>query len=429
MNQYSLSHLSDAAVRSGLAAAVTLDCTTTATLLAHIAEADERRLYLPLGYSSMYQYCVREFRMSEDVAHKRIRVARAARRFPAMYEWIADARLNLSAALLLAPHLTGENAAELLTASAHLTNAAIELMLAERFATPDLLASAGDTTPHFAEPEPAVRRVVPSNASESAEWEVPLSPEVPTPLSPIRRTRPVLLDQETCELLERARELLGHAVPKGDPATVIKRAVTELVDRLERRKHGKVDRPRVSRGSSKGRHVCAEVRRAVSDRDGERCAFISREGRRCEERCQLEYDHIVPVAQGGQSTIANVRLLCRAHNQYAAECELGTEFMRNQRAHAQERRARERAEAAAAMKRAQARAAARAAQTIAAESAADEVTPWLCALGFKKHEAQRAAALAKDMTGAALEDRVRVALRSLAPSHTRTPAPVAASSA
>ena len=122
-----------------------------------------------------------------------------------------------------------------------------------------------------------------------------------------------------------------------------------------------------------------------------------------------------------------MRLLCRAHNQYAAECELGTEFMRNQRAHAQERRARERAEAAAAMKRAQARAAARAAQTIAAESAADEVTPWLCALGFKKHEAQRAAALAKDMTGAALEDRVRVALRSLAPSHTRTPAPIPSS--
>ncbi|MEO5989179.1 MAG: HNH endonuclease, partial [Candidatus Eisenbacteria bacterium] len=138
----------------------------------------------------------------------------------------------------------------------------------------------------------------------------------------------------------------------------------------------------------------------------------------------LEYDHIIPVARGGQSTIANVRLLCRAHNQYAAERELGTEFMRSQRARAQERRARERAEAAAAMKREQARAAARRAQAVAAQSAADEVTPWLCALGFKRHEAQRAAALAEHLAGASLEDRVRVALRSLAPRHTRTPRPI-----
>ncbi len=429
MNQYSLSHLSDAAVCSGLAAAVTLDCTTTATLLVHIGEADERRLYLPLGYSSMYQYCVREFHMSEDVASKRIRVARAARQFPEIYDRIADGRLNLSAALLLAPHLTCENVATLLTASTHLTNAAIELMLAERFATPDLLALPGDTTPHFAESEPAVRRVVPSDASESDKWEVPLSPDAPAPLSPIRRNRPVMLDDEAYDLLERARELLSHAVPKGDPATVIKRAVAELVDRLERRKHGKVDRPRAPRGSSNGRHIASEVRRAVSERDGDRCAFVGTEGRRCEERFRLEYDHIVPVAQGGPSSIANVRLLCRAHNQYAAECELGSEFMRNQRAHAQARRAREQAEAAAAVKRAQARAAARRAQAIAAESVADEVTPWLCALGFKKHQAQRAAALTKEMAGASLEDCVRVALRSLTPSHTRTPAPVMASSA
>ena len=52
----------------------------------------------------------------------------------------------------------------------------------------------------------------------------------------------------------------------------------------------------------------------------------------------LEFDHRVPVAQGGQGTVENVRLVCRAHNQYAAERAFGADFI-----HAKRRAARERA--------------------------------------------------------------------------------------
>jgi hypothetical protein len=38
-------------------------------------------------------------------------------------------------------------------------------------------------------------------------------------------------------------------------------------------------------------------------------------------------DHIVPIARGGRSTLENLRLLCPAHNQFAAEQELGAVFM------------------------------------------------------------------------------------------------------
>jgi hypothetical protein len=33
----------------------------------------------------------------------------------------------------------------------------------------------------------------------------------------------------------------------------------------------------------------------------------------------LEFDHIEPVARGGHATTANLRLRCRAHNQYEAD--------------------------------------------------------------------------------------------------------------
>ena len=54
----------------GLIALVAQDRITTAEMLAHIAEVDERRLYLPAGHPSMYLYCVRELHLSEDAAAK-----------------------------------------------------------------------------------------------------------------------------------------------------------------------------------------------------------------------------------------------------------------------------------------------------------------------------------------------------------------------
>ena len=57
------------------------------------------------------------------------------------------------------------------------------------------------------------------------------------------------------------------------------------------------------------------MKRAVWERDGGRCTFVSESGHRCESRTRLEYDHVEPVAQGGQATVKDLRLRCRAHNQ------------------------------------------------------------------------------------------------------------------
>ena len=130
MTTYSLSHLSDGTLLRDLAALVARDRTTTAQLLAHLAEVDARRLYLPAGYPSMYLYCVDELHLSEDAAFKRIRAARTARRFPGIFAAVADGRLNLNAVVLLAPHLTEDNVAELLAAASHKTRFEIEQLLA-----------------------------------------------------------------------------------------------------------------------------------------------------------------------------------------------------------------------------------------------------------------------------------------------------------
>jgi hypothetical protein len=131
---------------------------------------------------------------------------------------------------------------------------------------------------------------------------------------------------------------------------------------------------------------------------------VSERGRRCPSRKFLEFDHVEPVARGGQATVPGMRLRCRAHNQYAAERTFGTEFMRRKQAEAR---------SAAAEAR---RAAAAAAETEARKTAAaQEVVPWLRALGFRADEARRAATLCEAIPEASLEERVRVALRSFRP--------------
>src|SRR3989442_1767416 len=137
MRAYSLSHLTDPELLRGLASLVAQDRATTATLLAHIAEFDARRLYLPAAYPSTFAYCVHELRLSEEAAFKRIHAARTARRFPAIFAALAEGRLHLSAVVMLAPHLSPENADELLAAATHRTKAEIEEQLAQRFPRPD----------------------------------------------------------------------------------------------------------------------------------------------------------------------------------------------------------------------------------------------------------------------------------------------------
>jgi 5-methylcytosine-specific restriction endonuclease McrA len=79
--------------------------------------------------------------------------------------------------------------------------------------------------------------------------------------------------------------------------------------------------------SKPSRYVPAQVRRAVYERDGARCAHIDTEGRRCTEQGQLEIDHIVPWALGGPTTVDNLRLACRGHNAQAARQAFGAAFI------------------------------------------------------------------------------------------------------
>src|SRR6266436_790196 len=328
MHDYSLSHLSNAELLHDLTSLVAQDRATTARLLAHIAEFDARRLYLPAAYPSMYAYCVEELRLSEDAAYKRITVARVARQFPGIFEMLADGRLNMTSVGLLAPYLTPMNAAELLEAAAHRAKSDIEALIARRFPRSEEIGLMQ------ALPGSAHAQLAPERVGTECPVSAPERISTPSKLAPIALERFMLqvsIGQDTHDKLRHAQDLLGHQIPSGDMAQVLDRALDALIEKLERRKCAATSRPRRARPSANRRHIPAEVRRAVWERDGGQCTFVSESGHRCSARKLLEFDHIEEVARGGRATVGGIRLRCRAHNQYGAECAFGAGFMGHKR--------------------------------------------------------------------------------------------------
>lgn len=381
MNKYWLSSLQPHEVWRGLSSRVTELRTMTAELLCYIAEADARQLYRDQACDSMYACCVRVLLMSEDAACRRIDAARVARRFPRIFPALEDGRLNVSAILLLKPHLTTSNADELISAAEGKSYRAIKEFLACRFPQADLPTVLRRIGGSGAEAEPAASLLTQDAASilssgvpiaesasqsrasdsvavapsENTSQSLSAAPRIPmttaqhpalssTPWAPLTEPRPriaplsaeryglqVTISKHAHDLLRRAQDLLAHTMPSGDVGTVLERALTELVEKLEHAKFAQTAHPRRRRNSGETRHIPAEIKRQVHERDGGRCTFMSDEGRRCESRRRLEYDHIQPLAKGGRTTVANVRQLCAKHNQLEAERRLGAGFMAEKR--------------------------------------------------------------------------------------------------
>lgn len=278
MHEYALTHLSDTALLRELSHLVKQDRTTTARLIAHIAEVDMRRLYVPADHPSMFAYCVEELHFSEDSAYKRIRAARSARQFPAIYTALADGRLHLAAVTLLAPHLTSENVTELIDAATHRSKAEVERWIARRFAVVAAVAPQAVIRPI---PQLAPGRVVSalgdllagtvsaavgtfsaeSDGSEAPDSSVAESAALPTShaqserlaqpeearteLAPGRVDAALVLEERYSmhltvsksmhDKIRRAQCLLSHTIPSGDVVKVLERALDLLLSYEGRR--------------------------------------------------------------------------------------------------------------------------------------------------------------------------------------------------
>jgi hypothetical protein len=183
--------------------------------------------------------------------------------------------------------------------------------------------------------------------------------------------------EEHVQLIERAKGLMARQAPAKSLGELHLQALKLLVAALEKQRFATTERPRKNASASfptvraqpqpqaptqqtasgrqsaggepmaemaatgqegpseppprqrrqRGRHIPAEVRRAVFERDGGRCSYVDEGGERCRETHRLELHHRQPFGKQGPHTVENVTLHCTAHNALAAELDFGREHM------------------------------------------------------------------------------------------------------
>jgi hypothetical protein len=337
-----LERLSDEKLRAELSRLASCEREATCELVSHLAEFDVRGLHLAAGFPSLFAYCVEVLRLSEHATYNRIEAARAARRFPVVLVRLRDASINLTTVRLLSPHLTAENHAALIDAACGKSKREVEELIARWFPQPPVPSSLRKLPRQSA--AVSLARVVTASGSLGTPAELDATPSssvarptgearplvalasAPTtspakaavvPLAPDRYKVTFTATAGTREKLERARDLLRHQVPDGDLAEIFDRALTALVEQLEKKKSAACERPRPgATARAESRHIPAEVRRSVWTRDGGACAFRAKDGRRCGARGFLEFHHVQPFAARGAASVTNIALRCRSHNGY-----------------------------------------------------------------------------------------------------------------
>ena len=324
-----VSSLSDTELISKLDSLVADERKACAAVLAHMAEVDVRQLYHHDGYPSLYRYATGRLGLSAAAARHRITAARIIRRWPLALRMLTRGEIHLSGLGVLAAHLTDANHRQLLADAAGKSKRAIEELIAARFSPMDALPfeATEDVTGMGCPPEP------PPPERETVAGSRPEA----------KGTRPVAEDtfRVSCTIngacrdkLAEAQALLAHRIPSGDVGVILEAALDELLIKLRKRKFGETHAPRRAQRALKpgSRHVPAEVKRQVSERDGRQCTFVGETGRRCSEVAMLEFHHDTPFSRGGPTTVSNIRLLCRTHNGYQAERDYGKEHMAAARA-------------------------------------------------------------------------------------------------
>ena len=230
---------------------------------------------------------------------------------------LARGDITLTAVGLLAPHLTSQNHAALLLEAHHKSKRDVERMVACFRPQPPVPAMVRKLPPPRPTAMPDDEAL--AKSLDGGAIPPPMAPAaraVVAPLAPHRYKLQLTIGEETHDKLRQVQDLLRHSIPTGYPAAILDRALTLLLAETQRTKCAATERPRrMPDVSKRSRHVPATVKRAVWSRDKGQCAFVGTNGR-CSERGFLEFHHIQPYAAGGETTVANIELRCRAHNNY-----------------------------------------------------------------------------------------------------------------
>jgi hypothetical protein len=226
-----LSSLSDSELAARLPGLVRTERHAMAEVIEHLVEVERRRLYLTSRVTSLFGYCTQELGYDEDAALKRHRVAKLALRLPQVLEELRAGTMHLTGLFLLAKYLREDNASALLAEARGKSRREIEKLIAGWFPRPDVPARVEPVGLTLTAPDSSV---APAHQACSRSGESVRSRL--EPLSPSRWRVEFTAPAEFQQKIEKARQLLSHALPSGDLSELFERALDALIEDEARRR-------------------------------------------------------------------------------------------------------------------------------------------------------------------------------------------------
>ena len=319
--------LSDASLLNLLQSSVAEERKLTTQVLELLREVERRRLFAGQGYGSLFGYAVKGLGYSEASAARRIQAMRLLKDLPELTEKIEHGALNLSTLSAVQCFINREEREqgksytvpqkrELLSQMENRSHREVEKILLQ-------------TSPASSVPKERIRVITPT------ETELRL-----------------IASGDPMTKLERLKGLLAHAHPHLGFSQLVEILADRALEELDparkpepakkRAPHAAAFTPAPELQPTTSNHavpaqlpalvrrpsIPTAVRRQVWVRDAGRCTYVAPEtGKRCDSQHALEIDHKVPVAKGGTSDLASLRLMCRMHNQWQAILHFGPEKM------------------------------------------------------------------------------------------------------
>ena len=308
-----LTHITDQALLASTQELAQNERETLTKILHHLREIERRRVYCDAGCSSLFEYAVKCLHYSEGQAGRRIQAMRLIKEIPEIEQKIESGALSLSnisqAQSFFRDVSAGNQGAgpKIVTRETKLRVLGRLENKSSRDGQKELIQLGGNTAlPRERE------RVLTDDKSEIK----------------------FVIDRDLREKLDEVRSLLGPDAMSMSFAELIAKIADIGADSLRARKFGKrraqtmnaranentadevkspvtpTPAPEWRPPSNNPRYVSKDIKSFVWQRDRGVC-------RGCGSRRGLNFDHIVPVARGGQGTPDNLRLLCFACNQRA----------------------------------------------------------------------------------------------------------------
>lgn len=272
-----LKHLTDKALLADTKHLVVREREYLTKVLHHLKEIDKRRLYSDLGYSSLYDFCIRYLGYSEGNAHRRMQACRLLEDIPELGEKIESGVLTLSN-IAQANSFFKQNSIE------DASNKKIVLKQMENLSRSDgermLFALSGENK--------GDKEIIRRSSCDTTRISV-------------------VLNDKT---IEKCKNLMGLLGKNWGYKELIDYMVDVATQELERKKFKVLRRIKASPP-----HV--EVKRIVSNSVKREVYLRDKKCVKCGSTSHLNFDHKQPRALGGKPDSHNIRILCFNCNQRA----------------------------------------------------------------------------------------------------------------